>query len=681
MRSAGQGESNSIHLNLLDGFVASKQDGSHLVLKNRKACGVLAYLALNPAMSETRERLAGLLWSDRSEEQARASLRQSVKQLKTALSATGSLPLVITHQAISIRPGQIKVDLAEISDLSSKGIVHDDLLYGHVSPERILYGFETLDASYSAWLYVVRRKWHDRLLDLLLANLRRSSGSSAVRKRAAQALIKLDHTHEEAHRFLISDAANNGNLPAALRLYEELWTLLGDEYDTEPSADTQELIVRIKTGDYGASTDRESPVIAPNRSSGESPNDADAIELPVLIISDFQSGELAEQQDRMIGSFRRDLIASLIRFRDWAVVDGAGTSLRTSLPVDENGSQAENSHYRIDGSYFRYEEATQLVLTLMRLDSGRYIWSERFDLSPDTWSAAQRQIVTRMSAGLNIEISAQRAAQQIVTPDTSVNVYDLWLRAYRLVWSWDPPARQEAELLFRQVIDRCPSFAPAYSGLASIYSSQHVICPGVYPDRSKLHESVSLAQESVVLDPLDVRSQISVAWANGMIGRFDQSELHHRLAYELNPNNPTTLFSCANGLSMCGDIDSGVQLSREALRISPIIQPVQWAYLASTRFICGDYEGCCEAAKGAGTAIPMAPGWRAAALGQLGLTDLSKAAATEFLEFMRRHWVGSEPFSDSRAIDWFLQHCPLKQESVRKRAREGLARAGLPVPL
>ena len=38
------------------------------------------------------------------------------------------------------------------------------------------------------------------------------------------------------------------------------------------------------------------------------------------------------------------------------------------------------------------------------------------------------------------------------------------------------------------------------------------------------------------------------------------------------------------------------------------------------------------------------------------------------------------PFAVALAVAWFLQHCPLKESDPRERAREGLAKAGLPVP-
>src|ERR1700716_3198062 len=64
--------------------------GGRLVeLRTQKASAVLSYLALTEAKHESRERLGGLLWSRADEEKARASLRQVVRELRTAFEGAG----------------------------------------------------------------------------------------------------------------------------------------------------------------------------------------------------------------------------------------------------------------------------------------------------------------------------------------------------------------------------------------------------------------------------------------------------------------------------------------------------------------------------------------------------------------------------------------------------------------
>ena len=70
-----------LELKLLGQMESRLPSGALLNLSTRKAEVLLAYLALTPGSRHPRERLVNLLWSDRSEEQARNSLRQCLSAI------------------------------------------------------------------------------------------------------------------------------------------------------------------------------------------------------------------------------------------------------------------------------------------------------------------------------------------------------------------------------------------------------------------------------------------------------------------------------------------------------------------------------------------------------------------------------------------------------------------------
>ncbi len=72
----------------LSGSFRAERDGVGLGGLSRRGQGLLAYLACQPGMRVERGTLADLLWSDRGEEQARASLRQELSLLRKMLGET-----------------------------------------------------------------------------------------------------------------------------------------------------------------------------------------------------------------------------------------------------------------------------------------------------------------------------------------------------------------------------------------------------------------------------------------------------------------------------------------------------------------------------------------------------------------------------------------------------------------
>ena len=81
-------EADGARLDLFGGFRLTA-NGMPVGVSSRRARGLIAYLCAMRDGSAARERLAGLLWSDRGEEQARASLRQCLLEIKAALNGTG----------------------------------------------------------------------------------------------------------------------------------------------------------------------------------------------------------------------------------------------------------------------------------------------------------------------------------------------------------------------------------------------------------------------------------------------------------------------------------------------------------------------------------------------------------------------------------------------------------------
>src|SRR5262249_9127837 len=74
----GAATAKPVHLRLLNSFSISPPAGEPVVVRGSRAQCILAYLALQPRYSCTRQTLMGLLWGDRGQAQAQASLRMSL---------------------------------------------------------------------------------------------------------------------------------------------------------------------------------------------------------------------------------------------------------------------------------------------------------------------------------------------------------------------------------------------------------------------------------------------------------------------------------------------------------------------------------------------------------------------------------------------------------------------------
>jgi DNA-binding SARP family transcriptional activator/TolB-like protein len=671
-RTAGR-----LRLRVFGGFSLERPDAHTIAIANRKACALLAYLALRPERIDTRERLAGLLWSDRSEEQARASLRQCLKQLRGMFDQIGFHGFHTERLNVSL-DGDIDIDLHDVEARLAGREVAQGLISGEASPDGILYGYETLDEAYGAWLHIMRRTWQDRLAAELQALMK--AGRDDLAHRAAEALVAIDPTHEEAHRHLIRRHADTGNISAALKLYNLLWDLLGEEYDMEPADETQALIAEIKSGQYVPAQQNVQPrgAVAANPVSAGFLIPDDRISraqprLPTIGISRFARGGPWIHDDYLIEGFRRELVASMIRFREWVIVEGDSSSSDWQ-PAPAAGRTAVD--YQVEGVYHNHDGVVHQTITLKDFASNRYIWSERITLSVDNWFTAQQEIVRRISVALNVYLSTERLSrlsQRSFVPE----IYDKWLQGQQQLSHWNPDAERRAERTFKEIIASAPDFAPAFSSLAAIYNSRHFKNPGLFRTEEDAANALHCAQRSVRLDPLDTRNQLSLAWSNAMHNRFDQAEVHFNLTYELNSNSPITLIPSAHGLSFCGNHDLANALAETAIRLNPSMPGFHWGYVLCIRFFNQDFDGSLAAAEIAQDTITDLHAWKAAALAHAGYRTEAVETAARFVTLVRERWAGSARPTDERIVKWFLHSFPIRRKEDYQLLEEGLALAGL----
>jgi len=666
----------------LFGGVSLRLGSREIAIANRKARALLGYLALTPNLSETRERLVGVLWSESDEGKARASLRQVLHTLRDVLDQDGFGGFLTDRNEVALEPASISLDVAAVLNSVAAGSPHDLLLDRQRLTDTLMDGYEDIDPSFRIWLLAKRQSFHERIARGLEGMLRGDghTPASGMNERTARALFNLDPTHEEAARALISARAANGDVGGALGIYRALWELLENEYDTEPSKPTQDLIARIRLdqplqGAALAATSSAGPLVSryfPAAARDPSWTKLNAEKRLVLSVCEFDLSATKEEQRYLVHGFRKELIACLVRFREWLVCDQVGGPNGSSAP----GETA--AEFVIEASAFQVGDCVRLVLMLREAATNTYLWSERFQISIANWFAAQQLVVRRLAIALNVYLSAERMAAIGTRPASNLRANDLWLFGQAAVLNVDPTNWERARKLFREVIAQMPDFAPAYSSLAQLNNAYHLVIPGMFRDRNRTEEALACAREAARLDPIDSRSQLCLGWSHAMAMQYDQALIFTSLAYELNENDPWTLVSSAGCFAVCGQQERAREIAAHALQLPLEPTPLQWAYHVSIRFMAGDYDGAVQAAVAAGD-VSYVPGYKAAALFHLGDRDAAASELRRYISIVRSRWAGEQPPTETNIMRWLLTMIPIKRAEDWQRVRDGLAGAGAPV--
>ncbi|HEY0835944.1 MAG TPA: BTAD domain-containing putative transcriptional regulator, partial [Azospirillum sp.] len=228
-------------LDLFGGFDLRTAAGAPCPLSVRKAMGLLTYLALRPDRAQSREKLAGLLWGDSPDAQARSSLRQVIATLRRTFPDDGAPVLRAEGEVVALAPGALDTDVAAFERAVAEGT--PEALDEAVALYRgeLFEGLSLHAEAFDDWLMVERQRLREMALGALARQLDRAlaDGRAEAGVRTALRLLALDPLQEAAHRALMQLYARQGRHTVALRQYQICRAMLDQELGVLPEPETE----------------------------------------------------------------------------------------------------------------------------------------------------------------------------------------------------------------------------------------------------------------------------------------------------------------------------------------------------------------------------------------------------------------------------------------------------------
>ena len=217
-------------------------DGAVVVIPSRPAQSLLAYLLLNPGAQHPREKLAGLLWPDVPEANARRNLRQALWHVRHAIPPHRAYFLVDDLSIAFDARSDYWLDTAVLDGPIPDGASADDLI-------RVvsLYRGELLPGFYQEWVVAERERLRsvvERKLNTLLNQLTEAQRWVEVLQWGEQ-WIALSRSPEPAFRALMAAHHGLGDHAGVAATFQRCAHALRGDLGVEPSAQTRELYERL----------------------------------------------------------------------------------------------------------------------------------------------------------------------------------------------------------------------------------------------------------------------------------------------------------------------------------------------------------------------------------------------------------------------------------------------------
>ncbi len=271
------------------------------------------------------------------------------------------------------------------------------------------------------------------------------------------------------------------------------------------------------------------------------------------------------------------------------------------------------------------QRAGRLVVAAELVDatSDAHLWGEQFDRDDGNLLAVEREVALALGNRLRSRLTGASVEPVASAPTDSQDAYRLFVKARHLVSLRNRDAMQEALSLFRQAIEIDPTFAEAWAGVASCYSTGAGRYLGLTEPEANA-EAEAAARRALEIDDEVAEAHVIIA-DRLLYARFDfaGAEREFKRALELNPNLPIAHIWYVELLTAVGRHDEAIEHALRGVELEP-----QWMLpyhaLGSAYWIAGRYP---EAKENFERAIALNPSFvltylvRIDTLRRLGLDD------------------------------------------------------------
>jgi TolB-like protein len=650
---------NLLQLRLLGGFDLHLSNKGGTVPAGRKVRALLACLALSAGNAWPREKLMALLWSDRSDEQARASLRQALAEIRRALGERS--PVHTEHDAVTLDPALLSVDAVEFERHAKAGKL-DEAAALYRGP--LLDGHGVRDSAFEDWILIERTRLHNFAVDVLDRLAASRSGDAAIA--TAQQLLQLEPAREETHRLLMRLYAAAGQRAQALRQYENCRDILQRDLQAKPDAETERLHRQIQN--------EAMPALATNLSAATRDSASPTDIKPSIAVLPFENLSGDPEQEYFADGMVEEIITALSRMR-WLFVIARNSSFTykgRAVDVKKTGREL-GVRYVLEGSVRKAGRRVRIAGRLIDASTGAHLWADRFEGGLEDVFDLQDQVTANVVGTIRPKLEQAEFERAKRKPTESLDAYDYFLRGAACVYRWTRGANNEALPLLHRAIERDPDFATAYGMAAWCYVWRKV--NGWMADRAKeTAEAIRLAQRAVELGKEDA---VALCWGGIVLayigGDLDDGGALIEQSLVLDPNS-----AAAWNLSgwvkvwLC-EPEAAIERVARAMQLSPL-DPLAYnmhSAIAHAHFVAGRYA---DAAAWAERAVRQQPPEYTSAIRILAASSVLAGRQSD----AERAAVRLRRLDPTFRICDLGDRTPLRRPEDLARYADALRKAGLP---
>lgn len=253
------------------------------------------------------------------------------------------------------------------------------------------------------------------------------------------------------------------------------------------------------------------------------------------------------------------------------------------------GKELQVTHL-LEGSVRRSGENLRINVQLIDTSNGHHVWAERYDRKLIDVFSVQDELNRNIVSALTIQLTKEEETELEKDTTISFEAYDLFLQGLEIIQRGTEKANQQAQEIFRNVIELDPSYARAYGALA-LAKSRSVNVGWIIDSPVETRDrALELARKAVRLDNNSQHAYFALSFTHLSRQEFSEAAEAAKRSFAIAPNY-------ADGYAMLGFINNTIGKPKEAIRLvekATLLNPhYTWYYLYNfgrAYYALGNYE-------------------------------------------------------------------------------------------
>jgi len=274
---------------------------------------------------------------------------------------------------------------------------------------------------------------------------------------------------------------------------------------------------------------------------------------------EFFSEGLTEEMIAQLGKLNRDRLKVVGRS---SVAKYKGST----LAAREIGKEL-NADYLVQGSIRRSSDRIRITVQFIKARDQIDVWTESYDREVKDVLPVQDSVVRSIASEIHIALTEEQEERLATPGQISPEAYEAYLKG-RYYWNKRTgESMQKAEQYFEQAVDRDPTYAGAYSGLADCNSG--LTWHGFKSPAEALPKAYAAARKALEINPESAEAHASLGLAMTHSWDWTGAEAEFRRALQLDPQYANAHDWYGDYLSIRSRHGEALAEAKHALELDP----------------------------------------------------------------------------------------------------------------